>query len=1555
MSLYGILHLSSVQTWIIKKATNSLSEQLHTKVSIDKVDFAFFNKLEFENLLIEDQKKDTLLFAGAMKVDLNDWFFAKDQIVLKYIGLENTLVNATRENSEWNYQFLVDFIEKSNKPKTKNKNTIAIDLKQLHLKNIKFNYIDKWIGDDMIGSIGLLDARFNKADFNKQEFNIEKIKIVDPYFAQFDYTGKRPSIINQAKKIIVHKNPSEEEPGINLSIKNIVIKNGLYQNDKETTRLPFDDQFDALHFQFKNISGEFNNVTFNKETLTAKLALKGKERNGFIVRKIDADVKFTPTIMEFKNLDLTTNNSHITNYYSMHYQSFKEDMRDFISKVKIESRFSNSEISSEDLSFFAPELKQWNKMFLLTGNAIGTIDNFETNELIVKSGKSIIKGNLKMKGLPDIDSTFISFNSSGSQSNANELAPIFPSLKNIKNPNLNNLGNVYFKGKFAGRINDFEIQGLFNSYLGNVSGNIKLKLPEKALPYYKGNLNATDFQIGQLIGSKLLDKISFNGAIEGRGFDTNNIDAKYHGFVSSIGINGYNYTSWNIDGNFENKTLKAQCSIIDSNLKTANINTSIYFGDKTRFKINGLVDYINFKNLNLSDQNISLSSNIDIDVTGTTLDEIFGHIKLDNSKLKYNDDLLSMHNLTLQSSINGEERKIQLTSNEINLSIDGQFKIQELPDAFKAILNKYYPTYIDLPKNITQQQHFSFQIKTNNIEDYLKIFNKKIKGFNNADINGHINLDDKEFHLQAKIPEFQYEDKAFTKINLQSNGDKNNLSTTVTVKDITLSDSIHFPETEIALNSTNDNTEIHVNTSATSTLNNADFNANVQTLNDGIKIHFYPSSFIINDKKWLLEKDGELAIRKNFMNANEIKFSHKDQQIVLTTELDEITNQSHLIATLTAVRLEDFIPFIFTNPSIKGAISGTAKISDPLGNATMSFTGKVDSLSLEDRLIGNINTNATANTNTGKIEYHVANIDTTNIFALDGHYNYKDSSENQLDANLQGERIHLSILEPYLEDVFSKIDGTASTHLKISGSPEHQFLSGNVQIENSALKVGYTQCRYFIKNQSINFDKNYINLNLIELKDSLNNSATLNGKIYHEMFDKITFDNISMETDKISLLNTDKNDNPQFYGNMIGRAHLNINGPINNLKMDINGEPSILDSSHIYINTSDSKENNNVDYIEFVQFGSRMEDLIKKAKNNIVVNLNIKANPACKVDVVLDEETGDVIKGQGNGLINIKVGNIEPLSIRGAYNLTKGEYTFNFQTFLKKPFTLNRGTITWNGDPYLALIDIDAEYLAKNVDISSLSPNLGLKKKEDLKIISHLTGALKNPLVKFDIQLPEKSDAKRDDIVVKRLAEFKNDENEMNKQVASLLLFNAIIVSNQNFLKQGAASSMLTNTVGGIISNLLTNFFNKELEKATKGILSTYIDINPTLDIQKNATQLQANIRAGLKILLSNRLNVLVGGNLDYNNPTYIQQLEKKGLITPDITIEWLINKDGSLRIVGFNRSSIDFTLSQRNRSGIQLSYRKDMNRLSDLFRSKKKITSEENNTKSPALKPKEK
>ena len=93
------MHLSSVQTWLTKQVTQQLSQKLHTKVDIKRVHFSFFYQLELEDLLINDRSGDTLLFAGAAKVNVNDWFFSKDHIVLKYIGLNSGLINLKRKTT----------------------------------------------------------------------------------------------------------------------------------------------------------------------------------------------------------------------------------------------------------------------------------------------------------------------------------------------------------------------------------------------------------------------------------------------------------------------------------------------------------------------------------------------------------------------------------------------------------------------------------------------------------------------------------------------------------------------------------------------------------------------------------------------------------------------------------------------------------------------------------------------------------------------------------------------------------------------------------------------------------------------------------------------------------------------------------------------------------------------------------------------------------------------------------------------------------------------------------------------------------------------------------------------------------------------------------------------------------------------------------------------------------------------------------------------------------------------------------------------------------------
>ena len=62
--------------------------------------------MDLDGVLVEDQKRDTLLWAGKVQIRITDWFFLKDQADLKYIGLENAVAKFNRTDSVWNYTFL---------------------------------------------------------------------------------------------------------------------------------------------------------------------------------------------------------------------------------------------------------------------------------------------------------------------------------------------------------------------------------------------------------------------------------------------------------------------------------------------------------------------------------------------------------------------------------------------------------------------------------------------------------------------------------------------------------------------------------------------------------------------------------------------------------------------------------------------------------------------------------------------------------------------------------------------------------------------------------------------------------------------------------------------------------------------------------------------------------------------------------------------------------------------------------------------------------------------------------------------------------------------------------------------------------------------------------------------------------------------------------------------------------------------------------------------------------------------------------------------------------
>jgi TamB, inner membrane protein subunit of TAM complex len=1557
-----VLQMPSIQTKLTKKAAAYFSEKLHTKVSVKYVDIGFFNKVMIEGVLVEDLKKDTLLYAGTIKGNVTDLFFSKgkftpsnlglDNITIENVGLDDVVVNLHRSDSVWNYQFISDYFSSPNKKKKTGGKDPIIDLKEMHLTNVRFSQIDEWLGEDMIVKLGKLDAITDLIDIEHKKIQLKSIEIDKPYFAQNDYDGKRPSntIVKVKKETSAFTNKYQWNPEEwDIRATKIELKDGSYKNDAQTDYPAYVKQFDGQHMLFYNINATIKNIVFVKDTIKANIALSTKEKSGLDVKRLNAAYKLTPDIMEFAGLDLMTNNSRLKDYYAMEYKSFNKDFANFLENVSLKASFKESSINTNDIAIFAPELKSWKRIFKIEGNAKGTLKNFMAKDMKISTGDTYIDGDISMHGLPNIKTTFIDFQSRKLHTTYKEIASIFPEIKEIEKPAMQKLGAVSFRGSFAGFISDFVAYGNINTGLGDIVADVNMKIPAGKPPQYIGSLASKGFNIGQFINVKELGNIALDVKIDGTGFGLKELKENVKGTVNNIDVAGYNYKNIAIDGKFENKLFEGHASIADPNLSIKSLDGSINFMEKSPgFKLQAQVQKADLKSLGFVKEKFVFKGDLDLNFTGNNIDNFLGNAKITNANLLQGENKLSFDFLNVNSEIVGGKKSLTVKTNELDANVTGDFKVMELPDAVTVLLAKYYPIYIKAPKyNVKSKQDFDFSIRTNNVESYVKLLDKRLSGFNNTTVNGHFNLQDYNLNLNATVPQFAYDKKEFNNIVLEANGNRDTLKAEMAIDRIIISDSLQFPFSKIQLTANNDVSLIKLNTTASKVLGDAELNASVQTLNDGVKINFFPSSFIINNKKWELEKNGELVLRRQFINASEVKFFHDDQAIILRTteDLQGATSDTRLVAELKNIDIEDFAFILPNKPALKGKVTGEAALRNIFGKKDISFKGAAENFNLDGKLIGKINIeDASYNPVTGQIKYEGDVNEKDFSINFNGGYNTKDSTGNALQNTIITRRLDLSILEPYLSGVFSKVSGFANGKLQLKTKNNKLQLTGNAEIEDGNLLVGFTQVNYLLKKQAIEFGENSINLGTMQIEDVLGNKGMVSGIIYHNSFDDFSFSDVHVSSPKMLLLNTTKKDNKQFYGKVIGRADMQLRGNITGMTMDIEGEPSAdtKDSSHVYLPIGDSKESNSIDYIEFVQFGSLMKEAREKEETNIKINLDLIANEACLIDVILDEATKDVIKGQGNGRLKIAYRTNENMSMTGQYKLTGGKYTYNFQNFINTPFALNEGgTVTWSGDPLAAVLDLSASYTAKNVDLTILQTNgnssdpNASRIKDDIIIVSNITGLLKTPAISFQFDLQPKSELNRDEIIKKKLADFKNDDNETLKQVASLLLFNQFISGGQGFLANGTIP-IVARTIGGVVSGWLTNTLNNAISKATKGKLSIDIDVNPSL---QQANQLQANIRAKFKYDILKNLQLSVGGNIDYNNP--FSQLTNTNVITPDFSLDWLINKDGSLRVIAFRRSSLDLisTQGQQNfRTGMQIAYRKNVERLGDIFRSKAKI-----------------
>jgi hypothetical protein len=1554
--LWLLIRIPAVQTRLVHYATFQASKTLKTEIKIGSVDFSPFNRFYINEMLVRDQSKDTLLYVGSLKLKITDWFFVKDKVTIHYFGLANAYINTKRTDSTWNYNFLIEAFA-SDKQTANQPSNIALDLKEIELDNIRYHTTDKWRGEDQLISLKSFTLSANQIDIKNNKIALNKILIEEPYFKLNQYEGLRPdSLIPITEPRVegkLHWNPEQWK----ITAKSILLKRGEFKSDLESNAAPL-PYFDGEHINFQNINGSLNNFSLVDDTLSAQIMLSTKERSGFEVVSLIALMKMDPTEMSFKNLDIKTPYSKIGHSFSMKYKNFTDDMAEFVTNVNLEGDIRESVLDFRDLAFFAPQLKGEKIKLKLDGEVNGPVADLFADNIELDYGEhTFVRGDLHITGLPDTDIAEYKLDNAIVSSSIADLYKALPMLKKSIPLDINAIGKFNYSGNVSITENLIRTKGNLRTAIGSLSTDVKIKYPgEKKMSFELGG-SISNFEIGQLLKIDSLEKISATYLVRS--------DAKgigYDASISSIGFNGYIYKDLITEGIYTKNRLETSVDINDKNLM-AKLQAVVDFNDSIpRTLAEAEVFSSDLQKINLTSLPLQFNGKAEIDLVGDDPDNLNGIAKFSNLTVYRNNQAYNFDTLTFKAATTENFRSLAVLGKDIDASMEGQFTFEELPATLNQYFYSYYPLYFTKMAPPSEEFDLTFKLELKNSTAFTKILDNGISGFSYSKIEGKINTKEKLFQLDASIPKLEYNNLSTYDFELHANGDADSLLITSKTSAVVFNDSLSFPKNEIEIRSSKNISFLNINTFSEQSDYGAKLQGYIENVEEGIKVHFNPSTLVFNEKTWNIEKDGEVLISRQRFESTNFRLTNGDQSIGLITLPYEANSPQTIILTMNKVNLGELLPFVLKEPQIQGLTSGDLTIQDPFDKFKLYLNAQTEKTRFEDDSIGLTSLTGYWDNDEKRASFFFESDNPNYELDVRGKLNLKDSSNQDIDADINIRNVSLSLLEPYLGIVFSKMEGIGNGRLEIKGKLNEPDLIGTVKVTKAKVIVDYTQCEYTLQDPVIQFTPDKIDFGNIQMRDKFGNQAVLKGSLEHHFFNDFRY-NINASSRKMLVLDTDREDNDLFFGNTVARFNFSITGEENAIKMAVGGAP--VDSSTINIlTTTSSKQSAEVDYIVWKTYGKEIAQKLNESSTNLIIDLDLSASPLLKLNVVLDEVTGDVLAGQGNGNLKIHTGTKEPLSMIGRFNISSGSYNFNFQDIFKKPFKLQgdgSSYISWNGDPFNAEINIDALYVAEKVRMSTLftDPSSStitgvssdvLREISDVEVRCNLSGTLSKPNPTFQIVIPQNSAIKNNTTVDSKLKTINRDPLEVSKQATYLIVFKsfapqaAIVANNMN---SELLNTTISGVINGILANSVQNFFSR--------VLGSTVDVN--FNYSRTLTNLTGvsgnsggdnNFRENvslqfIKSLMNDKLVITFGS--DFNFATAGGNQTATGaqsfLFLPDVNVEYKITPDGKFRTSFFYRSNFDAlsTSGKRDRTGGNISFRTEFDR----FFEKKKLLVPEN------------
>ncbi len=547
------------------------------------------------------------------------------------------------------------------------------------------------------------------------------------------------------------------------------------------------------------------------------------------------------------------------------------------------------------------------------------------------------------------------------------------------------------------------------------------------------------------------------------------------------------------------------------------------------------------------------------------------------------------------------------------------------------------------------------------------------------------------------------------------------------------------------------------------------------------------------------------------------------------------------------------------------------------------------------------------------------------LLNLKGNYDFS-SLLNPLDFRLstQTSAIPLSFLNPFVEKTIYDLKGALQFQsLNVTGSFDDPIVKGSGKFINAEFGVDFFKTKYSF-NGEILFDKELINIKKLLLFDQNKHTAEFYGNIRHKRFQQFDFDLQLENIRDFFLMNLKKGDNPAFYGQVYIKDGLaSITGDLSQLSVNAYG----VTGKNTFLKIPLYNEGT-ISMPDYITFLSKNENKILTANGlKLDLNITIQATQDAEAELIFDEKTGDIMRGRGEGTINIALNPQGDFMMYGTYELTEGAYLFTTQNLVNKDFKVKPGSkITWNGDATEAQMDINAYYEIKNANAKSLlnyEDNVYVK----TNVVMRLQGGLMQPVITPSIEFPDLERSGNSAQIASELnakkKSFEFDEQELNKQVVSLLIWNQF--SPNSLVEVGGNNNSIGNLATTSISEFISNQVNYLLSKSMSDKVNVSFSSSNLQDVNMAVSAKLFNDRVTVErdgAIVSNNTNLSIG-NINVITKILPAPNDPTALNDP---------RAGELTFEVFNRNSIGTQTTNGNQVGAGVFYKRDFDKLSDMF-----------------------